>query len=80
MAFAPTDILFDEILEFLVSSLTAQEIIDFSPPVTLQQRLEELLDKNRISGLCDNERHELAEFMSMNRFMSRLKLKARARV
>jgi hypothetical protein len=80
MALAPTETFFDEILEFLASSPTPTQIVDFQPPVALQQRLSEMLEKNRTVRLTEADRHELAEFVSMNRFMSRLKLKARQRL
>lgn len=51
MAFAPAETLFDEILEFLASSSSAEQLVDYQPPVPLQQRLSELLDKNRSGGL-----------------------------
>lgn len=79
MAFAPTETFFDDILEFLASSPTAAQIVDYQPPLALQQRLSELLEKNRTVRLTEAEQHELSEFVSMNRFMSRLRLKARQR-
>ena len=45
--------------------------------IALQQRLSELLEKNRTVGL---NQAELDEFLRMNRFMSRLRLKARLRL
>jgi preprotein translocase subunit Sec63 len=80
MAFAPAETLFDEILEFLASSPSAEQLVNYQPPVALQQRLSELLDKNRSGGLSKAEQQELEEFLRMNRFMSRLKLKARKRL
>lgn len=77
MPLAPTDTLFDEILDFLAASPTTEQLIAYQPPTALQQRLSELLDKNRSSGLSEIERTELDEFLRLNRFMSRLKLKAR---
>ncbi|MBZ0297540.1 MAG: hypothetical protein K8L99_33600 [Anaerolineae bacterium] len=80
MALAPADALFDDILEFLASSPTAEQIVHYQPPVALQQRLSELLGKNRSTGLGEAEQWELDEFLRMNRFMSRLRLKARKRL
>lgn len=80
MALAPAETLFDEILDFLASSPTAEQIVNYQPPIVLQQRLSELLDKNRSGGLSEAEQSELDEFLRMNRFMSRLKLKARKRL
>ncbi len=80
MAFATAETLFDEILDFLASSPTAEQLIAYVPPAALQQRLSELLDKNRSSNLTETEQIELDEFLRMNRLMSRLKLKARKRL
>lgn len=80
MALAPIDTLFDEILEFLASTPTPQQIIDYQPPEPLQQRLSDLLARNRSGGLSEIEQTELDEFLRLNRFMSRLKLKARQKL
>jgi hypothetical protein len=80
MAFAPTDTMFDEILDFLASSPSPTQIIDYKPPESLQARLSELLAKNRTSQLSESEQVELDEFLRMNRFMSRLKIKARQKL
>ena len=66
MALAPTDTLFDEILEFLASTPSPERIIAYEPPETLQQRLSELLAKNRSGHLSETEQVELDEFLRMN--------------
>lgn len=80
MAYAPIDTLFDEILDFLASTPSPAQIIDYHPPETLQQRLRDLLAKNRAGQLSNAEQVELDEFLRMNRFMSRLKIKARQKL
>jgi hypothetical protein len=80
MAFAPTDTLFDTVLDFLASTPTPEQIVAYQPPEPLQQRLSELLAQNRAGGLSAAEQTELDEFLRMNRFMSRLKLKARQKL
>lgn len=80
MAFAPTDTLFDDIIDFLASTPTPQQIIDFAPHQHSQNRLSELLEQNRAGELSPTEKVELDEFLRMNRFMSRLKLKARQNI
>jgi hypothetical protein len=80
MVLAPAEELFDEILDFLASSPSTEELVNYQPPVTLQQRLSELLAKNSATALTDEESAELNEFLRMNRFMSRLRLKARKRL
>lgn len=80
MALAAIESLFDEILEFLASTPTPEQIIAYRPPEDLQQRLSSLLEKNRLGRLSGSEADELDEFLRMNRFMSRLKLKAKTKV
>jgi hypothetical protein len=80
MTYAPTDTLFDDILDFLASTPTPAQIIDYQPSEMLQQRLSELLAKNRTGQLAEPEQIELDEFLRMNRFMSRLKIKARQKL
>lgn len=76
MAFAPAETLSNEILDVLASSPSAEQLVNYQPPIALQQRRSELLEKNRASGLRDVEPTELDELVRINRFMSRLKLKA----
>jgi hypothetical protein len=80
MTFAPTDTLFDDILDFLASTPSPSQIIEYEPPEDLQERLSELLAKNRAGQLSKAEQMELDEFLRMNRFMSRLKIKARQKL
>ncbi len=80
MATAPEIELFDEILDFLASTPTPEQIIAFQPPENLQQRLTYLLEQNQRSGLSAQEQAELDEFLRINRLMSRLKLRARRKL
>jgi hypothetical protein len=80
MAIAPEAALFDEILDFLASTPTPEQIIAFEPPESLQQRLSYLLQENQSRSLTAEEQAELDEFLRMNRFMSRLKLRVRRKL
>ncbi len=73
-------LLFDEVLDFLASSPTPEQIIAFQPSEALQERVRYLLDANRDSELTANERDELDEFSRLNHFMSMLKIRARRRL
>jgi hypothetical protein len=46
----------------------------------LQKRLSDLLEQNQHGNLSTEQRSELDEFLRMNRFMSRLKLKTRQKL
>ena len=47
MAVAQPEILFTEIIDFLASTPTPQNIVNFKPSDRLEQRLNDLLQKNR---------------------------------
>ena len=66
----------DEVLTFLLSSPTSQQIIAFHASDAAQERLHVLLEGNREGTLTDAERAELDEASQLNHFMMRLKAKA----
>jgi hypothetical protein len=72
--------LFDEVLEFLASTPTPDQIIAFQPSEALQERMRYLLDANRNAVLTGEESVELEEFARMNHFMSMLKVRARKKL
>lgn len=72
--------LLDEILDFLSSTPTPEQIIVFRPSPTLQARASYLLDRNRNDALTAEETAELEEFSRLNHFMSLLKIRARTRL
>jgi hypothetical protein len=69
---------FTEMIDFLASSPTAQEIIEFKVSPTAQARLEELLHKNRENQLSPTEASELDTFQQINHIFILLKARARA--
>jgi hypothetical protein len=77
MVLAQPDTLFSEIIDFLASTPTPEDIIAFKPSERLEQRLSILLEKNRHDTLGAEERRELDEFLRMNHFMNMLKIRAR---
>ena len=66
----------DEVLTFLLSSPTPQEIIAFHASDAAQERLRYLLEANRQGTLTDAERAELDEASQLNHFVMLLKAKA----
>ena len=75
-----THTLFDEILDFLASTPTPEQIIAFKPSAALQSRLRDLLDDNQRGILNAEGQAELDDFSRMNHFMSMLKIRARKRL
>lgn len=68
---------FNEMLDFLASGPTPQQIVEHKVSPALQERLEELLDKNRLEGLTEAEQSELDAFRRVNHVMILLKARAR---
>lgn len=72
--------IFSEVIDFLVSSPTPDDIIAFRPSPDLQARLDDLLHKNQRDALSEAERAELDEFLRLNHFMTMLKIRARQKL
>ena len=66
----------DEVLTFLLSSPTPQQIIAFRASDAAQERLRVLLEANRQGTLTDMERAELDEASQYNHFVIQLKARA----
>jgi hypothetical protein len=74
---ALTHPVFKEMIEFLASSPTPKQLIAHQASLPMQERLEELLDKNREEGLTDAESAELDAFELVDDVMILLKAHAR---
>jgi hypothetical protein len=74
---ASTNNIQDEVLTFLLSSPTPQQIIAFRASDMAQERLRALLESNRQGILTPAERAELDEASHLNHFIILLKAKAR---
>jgi hypothetical protein len=66
----------DEIVAFLLSMPTMEQIADYKVSDALDQRLHDLLDKNSNGRLSSDEEEELTEFLQMDHFLTVLKLNA----
>jgi hypothetical protein len=80
MEVAPAETLFDEITDFLLLRPTPEQIISFQASELLNERLHELLDKNREEGLNSEESAELESFLKIGHLLTILKAKARLKL
>lgn len=71
---------FNEMVDFLSSHPTAEQIAAFQISDEAQKRLAELLDKNREEGLNQAENAELDWYEYVHDIMMRLKAQTRAGV
>jgi hypothetical protein len=74
---AATHPVYDEMMKFLASSPTPEQIIDFKISTGAQERLEELLEKNREESLTETESAELDVYELVHHSIIRLKADAR---
>ena len=71
---------FLELIDFLSTRPTAQQILTHKVSLVVQERLEELLDKNREEGLTAAEEEEMDAYRLVNHVMILLKARARSTV
>lgn len=65
-----------ETLDFLAAAPTPEQIRDFKVSAAVQERLDELLERNREEWLTEAERNELAAYSQLGHLMTRLKARA----
>lgn len=67
---------YEQVLEFLASGPSSQEIVAYRPPQATQARFSRLLAENRERELSPLEEEELDHYVNMDRMLSLLKAKA----
>lgn len=80
MAVAPPYAPDNEIMDFLLSAPTAEQVIALRPSPAMQERLAWLLDGNRNNTLNDAERAELKSHLELEHFIRRLKIRAQEKL
>ena len=66
----------EEVVEFLASGPTPNEIIDFRPSPDIIERVQDLLDKNQESKLSEEVEEELDEYERLDYLMTLIKSRA----
>ena len=66
----------DEIVDFLLSQPTPEQIVHLQASESAQERLRYLLDGNRQNTLNDAERAELEAYIQLDNLVARLKIRA----
>ena len=67
--------IYDEISSF-IASMNPEKVVQFHPSSTQQDRLDDLLDKQREEGLTADEKNELEHFLIINRIIGLAKARA----
>jgi len=71
---------YDEILDFLASGTTAEDIAGFRPSEEAQARVRELIERRQEAKLTPAEDEELEEYLRLEHLMIMAKAKAQARL
>ncbi len=66
----------DEVLDFLLSQPTPEQVIQLRASDAAQERLRYLLDGSRNNTLDDAERAELDAYIQLDNLVARLKIRA----
>lgn len=72
--------IYNEVYDFLASTPTPEPIIPYRPSPAAQERLSDLLEKDRTETLTDAERLELGEWNKVEHFRRMLKAHARLKL
>ena len=68
---------YDEVIDFIAAGTTPRTVADFQPSAETRARVAELLQREKISGLTDDERSELDHYMQLEHLMRLAKARAR---
>jgi hypothetical protein len=68
-----------ELAEFFASRPSREELLNYRPPQAVQDRAEELLDKQSDGAISREERRELDEFAYVEDLMRLVKARVRCR-
>jgi len=70
--------IYQEMIDLLTSGPTADQLLTFKISDSAQERLEELLRKNREEELTAEERADLNTYLRLSEYLTKLKARARA--
>ena len=66
-----------EIIEFIAAGTTSEAVAHFRPSPKVQQRVTELIEREKESALSPDEKAELDHFMELEHILRMAKAKAR---
>ena len=68
---------YHEIIEFIAAGTTPEEVANYRPSVAAQQRVADLMERERDQRLSPEEKTELDHFMELEHILRLAKAKAR---
>ncbi len=67
---------YDEVIDFIAAGTTPRKVADFQPSEETKERVAELLHREKVSSLTDDERSELDHYMQLEHLMRLAKARA----
>lgn len=67
---------YDEVIDFIAAGSTPQNVIAFRPSRTSQQRISELLERQKSGELAADEKSELEHYLQIEHLMRLAKARA----
>lgn len=68
---------YEEVIDFIAAGTTPQNVIDFRPSDAAQERLEDLLSREKEGSLSSEEKFELDHYLQLEHLMRLAKARAR---
>ena len=68
---------YTEIIDFIAEGTTPESVVNFSPSPALQRRLEDLIEREKSTGLAPAEKAELDHFIELEHILRMAKARAR---
>jgi hypothetical protein len=73
----PSDPIYLEFVDFIAGGTTPQDVVDFCPSAEAQERVSELIEREREWQLTADETAELNHFLEIEHLLRMAKAKAR---
>lgn len=74
-----TSLGYEEVAEF-IASLDPVKLLELRPSPAVQERVEELIEKKKDSGLTPDEQYELDRYLALEHLIALAKVRARLRL
>ncbi len=77
---APIVAVFDVLTDFLISNPSPDAVLSYQFPKDVERRAFDLMERNRVDNLNEDEKSELIDFVRADDIMTLIKAKTRAKL
>lgn len=71
---------YEEVIEFIAAGTSPQNVVAFRPSQSAKERVSDLLDREKTSGLSPDEKSELDHYLQLEHLMRLAKARARRHI